>query len=585
LVLGLSAQGRAQSISFTLFSPPTVDSPKGLVASSDGNIWFTLFGANKISKVTPGGVFTEYTLPSPSSGPYQITNGSDGALWFTEFQNSTKQVGKITTAGVITEYSIPDAGGITPRALGIATGSDGALWVTCPNTSQIARVSTAGQVTTYALPSSYSPSAITAGPDGALWFAENGTLGAVGRISTDGVVTHYPLPSSVAGTLTAITNGPDGALWFIDSLTQGPKIGRITTKGETTFFDAPGAFSSLVAGPDGALWYVGGGLTVGRMTTSGSVTTYNCNGQVIASSSSGACFPDQAARGPNGTIWFTDLKRGYIVQGTVGGLTVTGLSPTSAAEGATTDLKLTVNGTGFAAGAGVWWNGRQLLTDFVNGGQLIATVPSSFLAAGSVTIYVVNPGQGTSNSVNFTVTTTTVSALAVTTSANLPLGVIGSTYSQPLGAKGGAPPYKWSVASGSLPAGLSLAADGTLTGVPTSVGTSSFTVNLADSGTNTLTQGFNVTVYPAVAFTTSALRIPQVADGAGWNTRFAIVNLDSSAVTYTFQFWNDAGQALALPILGGTPGVATGSIAPGGIDVGGARLLHLLGDRVQVRLQ
>jgi virginiamycin B lyase len=565
LILSIGAPAMAQSLSLTLFSPPTVDSPKGLVAGPDNAIWFTEFGANKIGRVTATGVFAEYALPAASSGPYQIANGSDGALWFTEYENSTHQIGRITTAGAITEFTIPASSGVTPQALGLAAGSDGALWVTCPNTSQIARITTSGQVTTYALPASYSPGAIAPGPDGALWFLENATASAIGRITTAGVITQFPLPASSAGTLTALTAGPDGAVWFIDSAAQGVTLGRITGTGAMTFFPAPGAFSGLAAGPDGALWFVGGTLNIGRITTSGNLTTYRCNGQVIATSSSGACFPDQIVPGPNGTLWFSDPTRGYIVQGTPGGLSMTSLSPTTTAAAGTADIALTVNGTGFATGAGVAWNGTLLNTAFVNGGQLTATIPAGYLTAGTYTLNVVNPGQATSNSLTFTVTAASATSLAITTAAALPLGVVGSLYSQPLKAIGGTPPYQWSLASGSLPLGLSLSSGGNLTGIPSAPGTSSFTVNVTDSGSNTLSQSFNTTVFPAQAFSTSALRIPQVADGGGWNTRFAIMNLDSGPVSYTFQFWDDNGRPLALPVAGGAPGVISGNLAPGGV--------------------
>jgi len=52
------------------------------------------------------------------------------------------------------------------------------------------------------------PFAITAGPDGALWFVE--FHGNMGRITTTGVITEYPTD---AGEADGITAGPDGVLW------------------------------------------------------------------------------------------------------------------------------------------------------------------------------------------------------------------------------------------------------------------------------------------------------------------------------------------------------------------------------------
>jgi hypothetical protein len=48
----------------------------------------------------------------------------------------------------------------------------------------------------------------------------------------------------------------------------------------------------------------------------------------------------------------------------------------------------------------------------------------------------------------------------------LPAGQVGVPYSFQLQASGGKPPYHWALAAGSLPPGLNLADDGTVTGAP-----------------------------------------------------------------------------------------------------------------------
>ena len=56
-------------------------------------------------------------------------------------------------------------------------------------------------------------------------------------------------------------------------------------------------------------------------------------------------------------------------------------------------------------------------------------------------------------------------------------------YSSTLSAEGGASPYKWSLARGSvIPAGLSLSKAGVLSGTPTKAGTYSFGVKVKASG-------------------------------------------------------------------------------------------------------
>jgi len=49
-----------------------------------GDIWFTENRTNKIGKLTVTGEITEYTLPNSDSGPFGITRGHNGDIWFTE---------------------------------------------------------------------------------------------------------------------------------------------------------------------------------------------------------------------------------------------------------------------------------------------------------------------------------------------------------------------------------------------------------------------------------------------------------------------------------------------------------------------
>ncbi|MGA3128307.1 MAG: putative Ig domain-containing protein, partial [Candidatus Korobacteraceae bacterium] len=67
------------------------------------------------------------------------------------------------------------------------------------------------------------------------------------------------------------------------------------------------------------------------------------------------------------------------------------------------------------------------------------------------------------------------------TSTTLAGGTEGSSYSTTLQATGGTSPYTWSLASGSLPAGLALSTSGTISGMPSTSGTSSFSVTVKDS--------------------------------------------------------------------------------------------------------
>ncbi len=89
--------------------------------------------------------------------------------------------------------------------------------------------------------------------------------------------------------------------------------------------------------------------------------------------------------------------------------------------------------------------------------------------------------------------TVTVIAPQVTTVA-LPNGTNGVAYSQQLAAVNGHLPYSWSLVSGSLPSGLTLAANGVISGTPTNNGTFTFIVQVADTLSETGTQALALTV-------------------------------------------------------------------------------------------
>ena len=57
-----------------------------------------------------------------------------------------------------------------------------------------------------------NPNGIVAGPDGNMWFTNNGSFD-VGRITPDGVVTEFD-PTSPGAATQNIAVGQDGNLWF-----------------------------------------------------------------------------------------------------------------------------------------------------------------------------------------------------------------------------------------------------------------------------------------------------------------------------------------------------------------------------------
>jgi alpha-tubulin suppressor-like RCC1 family protein/putative cell wall-binding protein len=80
------------------------------------------------------------------------------------------------------------------------------------------------------------------------------------------------------------------------------------------------------------------------------------------------------------------------------------------------------------------------------------------------------------------------------TTTSLPGAVVAQPYAATLAAAGGTAPFTWSVASGSLPPGLSLSTAGSLSGTPTTPGSASFTVTVHDSTGATATAPLTLAV-------------------------------------------------------------------------------------------
>jgi hypothetical protein len=99
--------------------------------------------------------------------------------------------------------------------------------------------------------------------------------------------------------------------------------------------------------------------------------------------------------------------------------------------------------------------------------------------------------------------TITILPKITVTSQSLGPGIVGQPYSVQLTATGGSS-YTWSVASGTLPPGLTLSTSGLLAGTPTTVGASAFTVQ-AREGTRSDTTALTLTVVEQLVASTPSL--------------------------------------------------------------------------------
>jgi len=98
--------------------------------------------------------------------------------------------------------------------------------------------------------------------------------------------------------------------------------------------------------------------------------------------------------------------------------------------------------------------------------------------------------------------------LAITTTS-LPNGAVGTAYSTTLSASGGTPPYTWTE-SGSLPPGLALSTNGSLSGTPTAAGAWNFVAQVTDAHSANATQTLTITVNSA---STAAITLVQATSG------------------------------------------------------------------------
>ncbi|DAC72618.1 MAG TPA: hypothetical protein DSN98_04350 [Thermoplasmata archaeon] len=105
----------------------------------------------------------------------------------------------------------------------------------------------------------------------------------------------------------------------------------------------------------------------------------------------------------------------------------------------------------------------------------------------------------------------TINTAPIITTVSLQNGDVGVAYSQTLMMTGGTLPFIWTVSVGTLPTGLSLApSSGVISGIPTAIGTSSFTILLSDSVGGTAAKAYTIIINLAPAITTTSLPNGQV---------------------------------------------------------------------------
>jgi len=173
------------------------------------------------------------------------------------------------------------------------------------------------------------------------------------------------------------------------------------------------------------------------------------------------------------------------------------------------------------------------------------------------------PGQNSptsgSNSSSLSIDTSPqpIAAVLAITTAALPNGVEGSPYNAQVAVSGGTAPYTWSLISGSLPSSVALAATtGAISGTPSTTGTFTPTVQVADSANNTASRSYSFTLAagdpPALSITTTTL--PSAALGTPYSATLAAAGGQSPYQWSVTSGTLPAGLALnSSGVLSGTP--------------------------------
>jgi streptogramin lyase len=326
--------------------------PEGIVAGSDGNLWFPEAAANKIAEVNPTtGATSDFAVATAGSLPLGIALGPDGNLWFTEFVAG--KIGEINpTTHAISDFAIPTAGA---GPVAIVEGPNGNMWFTESAANKIGEINPTTHVITdfpVVTPNS-QPFGIAAGPDDNIWFTEK-TASKIGYINpSTGVVNDFAT-TTASSMPNAVANGPDGSLWFTESAPAVSKIGLINVSGHSMAGEFAAAASSaptvIVPGPDDNMWFTENGNPghIGVITAVTPTVTHEFATPTANSA------PVGIATGADGNLWFTENAN----PGKVG---LVGAGAPAAAVNAPTVTGTPQPGNSLTCQAATWsnWAGQQ----------------------------------------------------------------------------------------------------------------------------------------------------------------------------------------------------------------------------------
>ena len=161
----------------------------------------------------------------------------------------------------------------------------------------------------------------------------------------------------------------------------------------------------------------------------------------------------------------------------------------------------------------------------------------------------------------YTLTINTICSPITIAPATLSVGQVGRSYSQRLSATGGTAPYTFSLLTGSLPPGLSLAAIGDLSGTPTTAGSFSFRLRATDANGCREDQIYSLTINNACPTITLNPTSP-LPSGRIATSYSQTITPTGGAAPYTFSL--GTGSFLPAGLTLSTAGLLSGIPGAGG---------------------
>ena len=218
-------------------------------------------------------------------------------------------------------------------------------------------------------------------------------------------------------------------------------------------------------------------------------------------------------------------------------------SQTLAATGGTAPYTLTITSGTLPAGLSL------------SSGGVISGTPTTAGGPTSITFQVTDSANKTANKS----LSITINASPSINTGSLPNGTVGVAYSQTLSVTGGTSPYTWSIASGSLPAGLSFSSSGVVSGTPTSaIGPTFITFQVTDLTSATAMKSLSFTISTPPSISTSSL--PNGTVGTAYSQTLTATG-GTSPYSWTIASGSlPAGLTLSsIGLISGTPTAAVSS--------------------------